>query len=569
MTPFSLSALPGIALQKIRGIDRGLLLALLLALVFSLYGVQWGRVECWNEDQMALKSYGRYGEPGSFLKPPLYTYLNHILVTSPVYTAGDLVGFLTGKEPNTNTALVLCSRLLVIAFFLGTIALCFSFARTFFGLFAARVIALLVATSAGFIAFNHFLTCDSPLLFWMMLAVYFSGGIATSGRRSDYLLAGLATGLAAALKYNGLGVGISLVVAHYFATRGEPLKGRIFSTKLILGLVMVPVGFLIGNPYALLDHRRFVADFMYNYTVTPRFAGEAEGHSYLAFLLRFPEILGVPGTWLVVVAVAVSAIIVLFRDRTRGPAAAGFALALSVFALYYYKMGSFPRTETRFVLPSAPLLLLMTGPFFLLLSERRRWVYPVLVPILLFNCLCSALVGYRFSEDPRLPVLDWAIRNLRPGTRIESSSGCPHWRKLPGLDVTETRGEKPEKVKKPEMTVVDIRMPRPCGRMEIFERIFKGNKWVENQLQQRERTADSALFTPDQLQLRNPDFLAIHSHDYETGDKMVDQYYLDLIAEKMPYRVVYDAQSMTPPAWSYPQEIEYLKNRFTVLERKK
>ena len=30
-----------------------LAIALMLALVFSLYGIQWGRVECWNPDQVA------------------------------------------------------------------------------------------------------------------------------------------------------------------------------------------------------------------------------------------------------------------------------------------------------------------------------------------------------------------------------------------------------------------------------------------------------------------------------------------------------------------------------------
>ena len=65
-------------------IDRVLLVSLFLTLAFSLEGINWGRDECWNPDQIALRSLFRKNkppfEPSTFTKPPFHTYLTYFLV---------------------------------------------------------------------------------------------------------------------------------------------------------------------------------------------------------------------------------------------------------------------------------------------------------------------------------------------------------------------------------------------------------------------------------------------------------------------------------------------------------
>ena len=51
-----LSRLVNPAWAALAGIDKGLLVALFLAVAFSAVGINWGRVECWNPDEMALRS---------------------------------------------------------------------------------------------------------------------------------------------------------------------------------------------------------------------------------------------------------------------------------------------------------------------------------------------------------------------------------------------------------------------------------------------------------------------------------------------------------------------------------
>jgi 4-amino-4-deoxy-L-arabinose transferase-like glycosyltransferase len=93
-----------------------------------------------------------------------------------------------------------------------------------FGIFSARIVALVFATSAGFIAYSHFLTSDIPVMFWMLLAFYFSINILTRAKLSDYLLAGFFTGIATATKYNGLAIGISIAVAHFLSCSSNSWK---------------------------------------------------------------------------------------------------------------------------------------------------------------------------------------------------------------------------------------------------------------------------------------------------------------------------------------------------------
>src|SRR3981081_1249649 len=107
----------------LRRLDLVLGIALILALVFSLYGIRWGRVECWNRDQMALR--GLHGlRPDTYVKPPFHTYVNHFLILRPIARA-EFLSRKSHRDINLNEVRLLGSRLLVVGMFLGTIALAF------------------------------------------------------------------------------------------------------------------------------------------------------------------------------------------------------------------------------------------------------------------------------------------------------------------------------------------------------------------------------------------------------------------------------------------------------------
>jgi len=154
-------------------IDPLLAAALLLAFIFCLHGITWGRVECWNPDQVALRGL-RALRPGSYGKPPFHTYLNHAFVVWPIAAVLKIARVPTERTKIANSAKLIGSRLLTAALYLGTIALAYSIGCGFYGRFSAVLIGFVFATSAGFIAYAHFLTADIPLVFWMLAAFWFA-----------------------------------------------------------------------------------------------------------------------------------------------------------------------------------------------------------------------------------------------------------------------------------------------------------------------------------------------------------------------------------------------------------
>jgi len=550
--------------RKIQRVDPLLVAAASLAFLFCLQGITWGRVEDLNRSSIAMRSL-RALRPSDYMKPPFHTYFNHVLVVWPIDGVMKIAQVPKERMKICNSAKLIGSRLVTIALYLGTIALAYSFSRRSYGRFSAAIIAFAFATSAGFVAYAHFLTADMPLLFWMLAAFWAVHWLVSAPTTRNYAIAGFLIGIATATKYNGLAVGIAFLVAHFFATKGESFRRMILSRQLGIGLGMALLGFYFGCPTAPYEPKRFWNDFIYNYTVTPRYSGQPDRANYLAALGRIPEIVGIPGAILIAVLAILSCILVLKRRDLSDAATRGFALSSAVFLLYILKIGTFPRTETRYVLPAVPFLILMIGPA-LQTFERRKWILALLVPVLIYNCICSYLVGKRFNNDPRLEAQLWMVKNVPQGSVVESSGTCPHWSSLANFDAHEIHLGRTDDPIPPARDITDLRLPHMPGRAELFREVFPD--WVQPLVAEKEGHADPRLFTAAALANRNPDYLAIYSADYDVPDKTVRRYYGDFLTGKFPYAIVFDRSTPRAPEWIYPRTIDSLRGRITILQRK-
>ena len=541
-------------------IDLWLALALILGLTFCLYGSNWGRVESWNPDQMALRPIFIEGKPPfqpvSYYKPPFHTYLNFFLAETPARILRKMLGM---PDHDDAYLILFFSRLLTAFLFLGSISLVYLITREIFDADLARVLALLFATTAGIIAFAHFLTADVPVLFWMLLSFYFSQKIVSQPSLSNYLCAGFLTGLATATKYNGLAVGIAIVTAHLLSGRRQTLKSIALDRNLLLGIAMVPSGFIFGNPYAILDYRTFVADFLFNYQVTPVYKGTTYGQSYGTFLRYVLDILGLPVFSALVLASLLLVPILILRLRPFNMKKKLIILLLSVSALYYLKLGSFPRLEDRFVLPVIPYLFILTGVFWEKLLRNRVVFLPIFVAVLVYNSACSFYVGKRFLEDPRMEAQVWAIKNIPARATLVQTPYVPHWEKWPGI----------------QFKVENI--PLISGRKKLFEAKLKDKKYVLEYLNTTERNDDKIdEYSLERLQELKGDFIAVDSFYYdrfagtERGDlyPSIRSFFTDLLAEKYPYKIVFDRKSKSYPKWLYPSRINAVeRNRIVILAK--
>ncbi len=270
------------ALARLRRHSLGIL-AVLAAFFLSLPGANWGKYECWNYDQMGHLSLQKNGLPQHYLKPPLHTYLNQLLLLPP--TSLLLEKVFRVRPSVQHDWKLLASRLLTISMFAASVWFFYTSALRGCNETQAGALALLYATSAGILSFDRFLTADTPLLFWMT-AAFLSALKAAENRSTAWAIAsGLLAGLATANKYNGLWACAALPAALFASIGWRCALTRPFWA----GTIAMPTGFILGNPGTVLDSQRFFEDFYYNLITAPAYDGDTTSHGYLRFFSQLPD----------------------------------------------------------------------------------------------------------------------------------------------------------------------------------------------------------------------------------------------------------------------------------------
>jgi len=522
-----------------------LLLAILLALGLSLIGLNWGRYQDWHFDQIAYIGIKPDGMAWLYLKPPLHTYLTEFLVIRPLHVLG---GFFPANpaDPNHWLAItILSGHLLAVLMFCGSVALLHRILVKSSGSGTAGVLALLMATSAGLIQFNHYGTADSPLLFWMLASFAMAMRLSRTGALRDAVLAGLLAGLAAADKYNGLGVAAAIPVVLLLRSGWRGL----FGLPMILGSLAVPLGFFIGNPGCIFDRERFIQHFLYNLYTTPVYYGSTKKLGYLDFFGSFRELIGIPASIIVALGF-VATLILLRKGALRTCEKVLIAAAGAVFLFYFLTIGGFPRMEDRFVLPVIPFALLLAAPALQRLPISRKLVYLPLLGVLAYNIFCSVELGRRFLADPRMDAQIFAMRNFPKGATVENTY-APDWNLLPGVSVK-----------------INSLKCDP-GQKTRFTKIFgKNNKVISQGVDECGSHDAVELFSPEGLKQRNPDFVAFSSVTYGIAyDEPTKQYYRDLEAGRLGYRTVFHGHYRKAPDWIYPRQSDALMPEMVILQR--
>ena len=155
-------------------------------------------------------------------------------------------------------------------------------------------------------------------------------------------------------------MGLTIPAFHWLAHTDRSFLRMALDKRYLLALAVVPVGFVIGNPYALLSFDSFVQDFNYNYVTTQVYNGQdAAGTSYGLFFVHLLSILGPLLAAMVVVGLVMNAATLRQVPKLSW---ATSAAAFAVFVLYLYKFGGMPRLMERFVFPVTPMLLIAAAP---------------------------------------------------------------------------------------------------------------------------------------------------------------------------------------------------------------
>jgi hypothetical protein len=409
------------------------------ALILRLWGLKTGLPYVYNADEnshfvpRAIGMFGHSLNPDYFINPPAYTYVLHALFTVRWGTDPASIGGAFAADPTAAFALARATSGVLGALAVALLAI--AGARLFSDKRVGALAGALLAVAFLPVHYSHFALNDVPTLAPLCAALIGIAGIYRTGRTREYVLAGVALGVAIATKYQA-GIVIVTLVAAAFAS--PVVHARVRNLALALGLLVV--GFLAANPYALLDSEAF-REALEKQTET---AGEEGGKLGLANSSGWRYYLGTftwGFGWLPAAFALGGAVGLAVRHRRLA-----ILLAPAPLLLFLY-LGEQARFFARWMLPIYPLLCLMAAWAAVALVDRLR-----VRPALALGALSVLLLGQGlvFSvhndlvlarADSRWVAREWMKANIPAGTNIVMEPIAPdQWAMDAGHPIFEAEG---------------------------------------------------------------------------------------------------------------------------------
>ena len=423
-----------------------LTLALILALAgwLRVTGIGFGLPYLYQPDEpskvLAAVNIVRTGDlnPHYFAKPTLLIYANALLYV-PYVLWGKATGRLTsvqdlapperlvmGVGHIATPEVVVLGRLLSAAVGTLVVLLTYLVGRRFLrDRTAALVAALVVAVSFQQVVQSHYIEVNVFLAAALLGVAWASLRLLERGDRASYLLAGFLVGIAITCKYPGV-VGIVFPAAAHWLRSGRSLP---FTREAKLGLLMVPVGFFLGTPYALFDPFNFVTGAGYE---AYHYSTGHEGLEGSAPLWYLQYALTKEGP-LALLGLVAGAIALVRRDSRR------FLLA-SFPVVYYLFISVFKVRNGRTFLPLTPFAFLLAAELVVAWARRLRdpaFRLPVralgAVAVIGFGGAGIAVplvnsLGFNRqirTVDSRETARVWIAENLPAGSRIAIEAFSP------------------------------------------------------------------------------------------------------------------------------------------------
>jgi len=300
-----------------------------------------------------------------------------------------------------------------ISALLGTLTLpvLYALGRRMFGRKAGLIAALLYGVAPLAVLHAHFLTVDVTATFFVTLALLWSARMLTSQTWSDYALAALWTGLAAATKYNAGLVIVAPIVAHLLKRDPDACKKH-RATQFVVLIALTLLTFLIACPGPWLNFDAFWHDLSYEL-----FDHSRTGHGYLFIdtgngwwyhlTVSLPFGLGS--------VLLITALVGLFM-ALRKPSKSDWLL-LAFFLIYFGISGLSHVRFARYMLPLFPVFCLLAARFLVNVRPPLSGAgLLVVAPLTLYGSVYLLLC--MTTQDPRDAAADFLEQHAPQGARV-------------------------------------------------------------------------------------------------------------------------------------------------------
>ena len=393
---------------------------LLLALALRLWGIRSGLPFSYNADEerhfvpIAVRFFDGSLNPGYFLNPPGYTELL-FGVYALWFRGRGAVEHALASDPG---ALFALAR--VVVALLGTLAawLLYRAGARLFDRATGLLAAALAAVAFLPVFYGHLALNDVPAMAAASAALLATVHVLRGGGWRAVALGGLAAGLAAGTKYTAGIVLLPLLSAILVPRSGA----RTGAAGIALALAATLAGFLLANPYALLDFPAFHHGLTQQRTYASgdelAKLGLTQRSGILYYLWTLTWGLG----WVPALAALGGTVLLVLRER---------ALALVLLPaplLYLLFMGTQERYFARWLLPVLPILILLAAYLGVVLARELAHRAPRLAPAtaalvalaLLGQGLLASLHVDRVlaRPDTRGTLRAWMLAHVPGGERV-------------------------------------------------------------------------------------------------------------------------------------------------------
>ena len=406
-------------------------LILLLSFALNLWGNRWGAPNLWHPDEVGQRALEMFGNreinPHHFAYGGLPYYVVWVGAIIPVKiyerfvdpppgsidTAAGKVWFERERGRVIQMARTISGIMSMLV-----VGMTFIVGATLFEKRVGYLAALFLSVAMGFVAIAHFSTVDAPANFWYWLSCLFALFIWKRGNLHWYVLAALTAGLAVGVKTDRLMILFPLLASHFLRREGWQWR------KLLLGAVLIAIGFIIANPTFVLAPFEFLDGYTRDLFFNAN-RGVPGQTSYLKMVEFLRSGLGLPLFALAVVGI-VYAIYQLIKRRNS----AAIIWLLITIAPYFIIFGSKSEIAQWYLPFFFPALMVFAAhaAVGLLDSAPQRYAVAIkaaIASIFFYSLLHSFAMSWQFSNDSRYLAGEWIEQNVPAHSTIEMLSRGP------------------------------------------------------------------------------------------------------------------------------------------------
>lgn len=414
---------------------------LVLSVALGVRGIDWGLPYQWHPDEKiqladAMIQAGTL-QPPHFINPSLHVYAIYAAVrTAFALKPGQFLKYRTianveltkPDHPDRPLAFLAfrLSRLLSVIFQLGTVVLLFRIGNRVFDETIGLLAAWFGAVTMGLVNMAHFATGESLLFFLCLWALWRFSIVADRGWWRDYVIAGVATGLACSTKYTPFVLAVPFLAAHVAGRGFGPSLSAHGLARLAVTFVSTVGAFIVGSPYSVLAWSAFKEALIYTwFTGAPSGSLARLERSWIPYVEIVANALGWPMFVLALIGIVAGAL--HLRDReTTDFARRCYVIHVAWILVFYGFLGLTSHRALRFIMPVGPSLALLAAVGGMTLvraahgAVAKRVTAALVIAIGAYSTAYAARATHMFATDTRYAAGRWLQSlELPPGTSVD------------------------------------------------------------------------------------------------------------------------------------------------------